>query len=249
MANPQTENGFTKIANELLDALCAIQLSGHEWKIVHTVIRKTYGYNKKEDWIAGSQITELTGLPKRRVNEAKKKLLEKNIIIKDGLKLSLNKDYDDWGKVTEKRYPGNGKALPKVTENRPHKRKKDNIQKKSAKAESNDMSWNKHSDEFEEGVVNYDSGELESLEEKKPPAPSRKRMDELVNWLIEYQGRDKLRTNRPKQYKALKELVKMQVTGKEAQQIIMEAMQDEFWKGKKEKPDFSTVVSIIQKRG
>ena len=71
MASPQTENGYTKIANELLDAVCALQLSGHEWSVVHAIIRKTYGYNKKEDWVTNTQIADLTGLHRVRVSEAK----------------------------------------------------------------------------------------------------------------------------------------------------------------------------------
>lgn len=109
--------------------------------------------------------------------------------------------------------------------------------------------WKNKSDDYLEGIVDLD-GDGEINEEKEVDnTPNRKRMDELVDWLINYQGRDKLRTNRPKQYKALKELVKMKVTGAEAQQTIIEATSDPYWKGKKEKPDFSTVVSIMQKRG
>lgn len=114
-----------------------------------------------------------------------------------------------------------------------------------------DMGWNKYSDDHEEGVVDLETGELTNPEEDKKviDVHTRKRMNELTDWLIDYQGRDKLRTNRPKQFKALGELMKMKVTGAEAQQIIMEQMQTDFWKSKKEKPDFCTVVSIIQKRG
>jgi phage replication O-like protein O len=101
MASPQIENGFTKIANELLDALCCLQLSGHEWAVVHAVIRKTYGYNKKEDWMTNTQIMALTGQSQQKVSLAKKKLVEKNIVIENGNKTSVNKDYESWCRVTE----------------------------------------------------------------------------------------------------------------------------------------------------
>lgn len=48
MSNPQIENGYTKIANELLEALIQAELSGAEYRIVCFIIRQTYGYNQKQ---------------------------------------------------------------------------------------------------------------------------------------------------------------------------------------------------------
>lgn len=45
----QLEDGFTRVANELLDAVMASGLSETEMCIVLAVWRKTYGFNKK--WI------------------------------------------------------------------------------------------------------------------------------------------------------------------------------------------------------
>jgi phage replication O-like protein O len=101
MANPQKEHGYTVIANELLDALCAIKLSGHEWSVVHAIMRKTYGYNKKEDRISNSQIMKLTGQTRRKCSQAKIKLIEKKIVTENGDKISINKDYETW-KVSPK---------------------------------------------------------------------------------------------------------------------------------------------------
>lgn len=110
MASPQTEDGFTKIANELLDALCRLHIAGNEWSYVHAVIRKTYGYNKKEDWVTNTQIALLTGMNKVRVSEAKNKLLELQIVTENRNKISLQKDYTKWGQLR--------KTVTKVTENR-----------------------------------------------------------------------------------------------------------------------------------
>lgn len=171
MASPQTENGFTKISNELLEAMCMVQLSGNEWSIVHTVIRKTYGYNKKDDWIAISQLCESTGLIKQRVNEAKQKLLAKRILIQKGKKLSLNKNYDTWIKSNGKALRSNGKALLKVTEKREYKRKKETGTKEIIEQGSNELKNNKKDMSFknqrkyredghwEEPAVDAESGE------------------------------------------------------------------------------------------
>ena len=113
MASPQCEDGYTKIANELLDAMCTLYLPGNEWKILHSIIRKTYGWNKKVDWISGSQLALMTGLHRSRVCEALRSLLEKHVILKEGRLVAVQKDYSKWD-VTRKRNTGN------VTENRTH---------------------------------------------------------------------------------------------------------------------------------
>ena len=53
---PQLEDGHTRIANELLDAIIAFDFSKRQQKIVLQVIRKTYGFNKKVDDMTVSQI-------------------------------------------------------------------------------------------------------------------------------------------------------------------------------------------------
>lgn len=110
MANPQKENGYTPIANELLEALCRLHISGNEWSYALAVIRKTYGYNKKEDWVTNSQIATLTGMNRVRVSEAKKKLVELQIVTENRNKIALQKDYTKWGKLR--------KTVTIVTENR-----------------------------------------------------------------------------------------------------------------------------------
>lgn len=116
MASPQLENGYTKVANELFDALCCLQLSGHEWSYVMAVMRKTYGYNKKEDWVTNTQIAQMTGLRKERVSEAKKRLVEKKIVTENRNKISLNKNYEEWQELR--------KTVTGVTENRNKKLRK-----------------------------------------------------------------------------------------------------------------------------
>lgn len=110
MASPQLENGFTRIANETLEQLSSVQMSGTEWQFVMCLFRKTYGFNKSEDWITGSQIVAMTGLKKERVSEAKKRLMGRKIVTEKRNKISFNKDYEQWVElrksvtgVTEKR--------------------------------------------------------------------------------------------------------------------------------------------------
>ncbi|MBI5447822.1 MAG: replication protein [Gammaproteobacteria bacterium] len=64
MVTPQCEDGYTKIANELLEALARIRIPGETHQVLDTVLRKTYGYGKKEDAISLSQFVLATGLSK-----------------------------------------------------------------------------------------------------------------------------------------------------------------------------------------
>lgn len=119
MASPQLDDGFIRIVNAIIEALARVQISGHAWRLLMVVIRKTYGWGKKCDWISNSQFVALTGMNKQRVSEAMKELRERNILMRSGLSVGLQKDYTQWrdrGKtnelrksvtVTEKRDSGN----------------------------------------------------------------------------------------------------------------------------------------------
>lgn len=108
MANPQKENGFTGISNEIIEALSLTNLSGHGFRIVLLVMRKTYGYGKKEDFIALSQMMSGTGLSKTRCSQIINLLqLQKIVTVTEncngiGKKYKFNKDFESWKTVTEK---------------------------------------------------------------------------------------------------------------------------------------------------
>lgn len=78
--NPQLENGYTKIANELLEGILLADLSKEELKITMAIIRKTYGWNKKADKISFSQLQKLTGIDRRHIGRAIKTLLDRGFI-------------------------------------------------------------------------------------------------------------------------------------------------------------------------
>lgn len=100
--SPQVENGFTRIANELLEAMVRANFNGREWKLILAIIRKTYGFGKKSDRISYSQITELTGIEKQHINFVMKSLIRKNIIIRTkldrakGFEIRIQKYYSEW---------------------------------------------------------------------------------------------------------------------------------------------------------
>ncbi len=90
------DDGYTKIANELYDELIGADLTKIQAKVAHAYCRKTYGYNKKMDRIADSQIAELTHLPRQKVNKAKLELISMGILIKEGNKIGPNKNLSEW---------------------------------------------------------------------------------------------------------------------------------------------------------
>lgn len=104
-ATPQLEDGYTRIANELLDALVAARLSSRQWAVVMAVVRKTYGFNKKVDDIGLSQLSAMTGIAKPHVSVAVRQLEAMRIFTRTagqfGHVLGLNKNHKAWVGVTE----------------------------------------------------------------------------------------------------------------------------------------------------
>ena len=103
---PQTENGFTQIANELIEQFARIRIPGEAMQVFWVMLRKIYGFHKKSDPIALSQIVAATGLSKVAVCKAVKKLIELNLITKKGNKIAaeyaINKHFDTWNPLPKK---------------------------------------------------------------------------------------------------------------------------------------------------
>jgi len=105
--NPQLENGYTSLANELLEELIKINLSGQELRSCLFVIRKTYGYHKKEDFISLSQFQLNLSISKIRASQIIKVLVERKILTVtkniNGLTkcYMFNKQYNEWKTVNK----------------------------------------------------------------------------------------------------------------------------------------------------
>lgn len=107
MANPQIENGYTKIANEILEALIRTSLSGQELKIALLVIRKTYGFSKKVDFISLTQMAKALACSKIRCAQVVKNLEAMKVLTVNeningvGKSYRFNKDYSQWNTVNK----------------------------------------------------------------------------------------------------------------------------------------------------
>lgn len=106
MANPQIENGHIDIANEIAEHLAYYRLSGEEYQVLWVILRKTWGWKKKSDFIALSQFQKYTKMKKPNICRALKKLESKNIIIKKDNAIAneyrFNKDFDSWKPLSKK---------------------------------------------------------------------------------------------------------------------------------------------------
>ena len=102
MASPQVENGHTDIAHELMVALCQVDLSNNEYRVILALLRKTYGWHKKNDGIALSQYSELTQMKPQHILRNLVRLEQRKMIIlhRQGRgKLTtyqFQKDYSQW---------------------------------------------------------------------------------------------------------------------------------------------------------
>jgi len=101
MANPQIENGYIKIANEILDQLIRLKLSNYEFRVLLYIIRRTYGFNKKKEQITLAQFSRATGIRRQHIHRSLKKLESRKIIVistnsKNRATYRFQKNYEKW---------------------------------------------------------------------------------------------------------------------------------------------------------
>lgn len=102
MANVQVEDGYTRIANSLYEALIRARLPARHQRVCHAIIRKTYGFGKTEDKISLSQLVAITGIKKSHLSLLVNELVALNVLTKSDLRpgltpvLGIQKDFDLW---------------------------------------------------------------------------------------------------------------------------------------------------------
>ncbi|EDJ0225085.1 replication protein [Salmonella enterica] len=96
------DDGFTRIANELLEAVMHAGLSQHQLLVFMAVMRKTYGFNKKSDWVSNEQLSELTGILPHKCSSAKSALVKRGILTQTGRVIGINKTVSEWSSLPVK---------------------------------------------------------------------------------------------------------------------------------------------------
>lgn len=111
MSLPQTEDGYTRLANELLDAIIRFDFTKRQYAVLLAVVRKTYGYNKKADALSIYQISVMTGIDRAHISKAVAELHTMNVLTKAEKgrlahgqivpEISINKNYKTWATRAE----------------------------------------------------------------------------------------------------------------------------------------------------
>ena len=104
MANPQVKNGYVQVAYEVWEQLMRAGLSGSELAIVMAVIRKTWGWKRKEAEISLTEYGSMTAQPERTVAHSLRVLIDRNIVTRMSAgggrgrssTWSFNKDWETW---------------------------------------------------------------------------------------------------------------------------------------------------------
>lgn len=74
------KENYLKITNDFQNALCRIRISGEDRQILDAIIRQTFGYKSKWAKINNRKFREMTGLSKRNVFRATKRLQNRRMI-------------------------------------------------------------------------------------------------------------------------------------------------------------------------
>ncbi|MDD4774104.1 MAG: replication protein [Eubacteriales bacterium] len=103
MSSPQLENGFTRVANEILMAAVTAPLNASQYAIILCVWRYTYGFNRKDCPLSVSFIRKATGLCEKGIRNEVKNLIRRNVLIvtedytmSAPRRLAFQKDYAKW---------------------------------------------------------------------------------------------------------------------------------------------------------
>jgi phage replication O-like protein O len=102
MANPQPDQ-FTRISNELMEAIPMFKLNGTQLRILLVVLRYTYGFQRKSRELSLSFISNSTGAHKQQIKRELDILIQTKVLIEKSEPtfnrsrvIEFNKNYDEW---------------------------------------------------------------------------------------------------------------------------------------------------------
>ena len=101
MANPQIEDGYTRVANELIEAIC-YKVANATWiKILLWTMRLTYGFKRKEVQSNYQSYATKLSLTKETIRHAlldmaEHRLITFVVVTNNIFIVSINKNYELW---------------------------------------------------------------------------------------------------------------------------------------------------------
>lgn len=97
---PELEDGYFRLSNEFYDALHVFRLKPTQHIVFGVLVKKIWGWGKKEDDISLSQLSIMTRLSESHISLALNELERLNLISKKrsryGQLISINKYYKTW---------------------------------------------------------------------------------------------------------------------------------------------------------
>lgn len=80
----KSAGGFTRMDNQLMDALAAVHLSPAEFKTLHAIARLVIGYNLQERRITAEEVAKMTNILPAHVSRAISSLLARRVLFRVG---------------------------------------------------------------------------------------------------------------------------------------------------------------------
>ncbi len=98
---PQLEHGYTRIANELLEAVLRYPFTGGELKLVLAIVRLTYGWGQKERVLSVTELAHVAALSDRHAKRLLQRLAHDHVITKRPItrmrvRIGVNKYFSTW---------------------------------------------------------------------------------------------------------------------------------------------------------
>lgn len=127
MTTPQIENGYVRIANEIMEKIASTKFNGSQFRILLAVWRYTYGFNRKHAEMSVSFLSTATAIDERQVRRELDRLISWKVLIEvkspsknTSREIGFNKYFDQWvippsgqihpeGKQTQR---GEGESTP-----------------------------------------------------------------------------------------------------------------------------------------
>ncbi len=96
MANPQKENGFTSIANEILEAIVRFPFAGQELRVLFFILRFSYGFQRKHADLPLTFIARGTNISRRGIAKVIKRLVSYRALVRSESRCTFNKNWEEW---------------------------------------------------------------------------------------------------------------------------------------------------------
>jgi len=119
----RSSKGWGQLPRTIARAFAGAKLNGSESRIVWAIVYKTIAFNKSEDEIPWSQLSDLTGIDQWNLTRPINRLLKKGVILRKGFVYGIQTDFSKWkipsNQMVIKVLPSVSKELPSVSKELP----------------------------------------------------------------------------------------------------------------------------------